>query len=156
MDEQNSCQNRLEKNTYLGRSTSKLANIFTFSIIVETEMLPQGNVEEPEMRLKTEYLKIIIQRLFMYVNSRRKVNTGISSLKSSNGTIVEADTEKAEELNSFFKDIFVNGNMDNAPDFDDRSRENSVETLTINENLVKTLIEKLNSNKSGGPDLLHS
>ena len=73
----------------------------------------------------------------MYVNSRRKVNTAISSLKRSDGTIVESDTEKAEELNFFFEDACANENMDAVPDFDDRRRENSVETLTINESLVK-------------------
>ena len=44
---------------------------------------------------------------YKYVNSRRKVNTGISSLKCSNGTTSESDTEKAEELNSFINDVFV-------------------------------------------------
>ena len=39
---------------------------------------------------------------YKYVNSRRKVSTGISNLKRDDGTIAESDIEKAEELNSFF------------------------------------------------------
>ena len=78
-----------------------------------------------------------------------------SSLKRSDGTTAESDTEKAKELNSFFKDVFVSESKDNIPTFGDRSAGNSVETLVINEHLVKRLIEKLNCNKSGGPDLLH-
>ena len=66
------------------------------------------------------------------MNSRRKVITGISSLKWNNGTVTESDTEKAEELNSFFRDVFVKENTDNIPGFNDRSRGLSVETININ------------------------
>ena len=54
---------------------------------------------------------------YKYINSRRKVKTGISSLKRSDGTTAESDTERAEELNSSFKDVFVSENKDNIPTF---------------------------------------
>ena len=40
---------------------------------------------------------------FKYVNSQRKVKPGIPNLKRSDETYTESDTEKASELNSFFK-----------------------------------------------------
>ena len=58
---------------------------------------------------------------YKYVNSRRKVNVGISNLKRNDGSLAETDTEKAKELNTFFKDVFVIENTDTIPDFHDRS-----------------------------------
>ena len=40
---------------------------------------------------------------YKYVHSRRKGNTGISNLKRDDGTVAETDTEKADDLNFFFK-----------------------------------------------------
>ena len=127
-------------------------NIFTFNIIVETEILLQENVGKLDKNLKIEYPRTIIQK---YVNSRRKVNTGISNLKRDDGTVAETDTEKADDLNFFFKSVFVKENVSNISNFHDRSGGILVDNIIINEEIVKKLIEKLNINKSYGPDLLH-
>ena len=38
-------------------------NTYIISITVETEMLPQGNAEEPDRSLKIKFQRIIIPRL---------------------------------------------------------------------------------------------
>ena len=54
---------------------------------------------------------------YKYVDFRRKVSTGISYLKRDDGTIAESDTEKVEELNSFFKNVFVKEKVNNIQTF---------------------------------------
>ena len=91
---------------------------------------------------------------YKYVNSRRKVSTGISNLKRDDGTFAESDSEKAEDLNSFFKDVFVKENICNIANFPDRSGI-TVDNIIINEEIVMKLMKNLNVNKSPGPDLIH-
>ena len=41
------------------------------------------------------------------MNSRKKVSIGISNLKRGDRTMAKLDTEKAEEHNTFLKDVLV-------------------------------------------------
>lgn len=92
---------------------------------------------------------------YKYANSKRVNKSGISHLKRSDESYTENDYEKAEELNKFFHSVFVEEDLSNVPVMEDRSNGNSLSDLEISEKEVLNLLEKLNVNKSTGPDLLH-
>ena len=48
----------------------------------------------------------------------------VSELKREDGTFAENDNEKANELNNFFKDVFVTEDKINIPTTNDRSGGN--------------------------------
>ena len=138
-------------------------------LVFSSDKLLLGNIEQISPLGKSDHVSIIfdiqcytqsskhcsVNYAYKYVNSRRKVNTGISNLKRDDGTVAETDTEKADDLNFFFKSVFVKENVSNISNFHDRSGGILVDNIIINEEIVKKLIEKLNINKSYGPDLLH-
>ena len=92
---------------------------------------------------------------YKYANSRRKVKVGVSELKREDGTFAENDNEKANELNNFFKDVFVIEDKNNIPTTNDCSGGNKISDVYFDTDTVSKLLEKLNVNKSSGPDLLH-
>ena len=132
----------------------KLVNIFTSNIIVENAATRECRKARNDFENKLSEDNNP-KAFYKYVYTRRKVSAGISSLKRSDNTVTESDTDKAEELNCFFKDVFVLEDTENIPSFDDRSEGNNIENIIISENIVFKLMEKLNINKSFGPDLLH-
>lgn len=52
---------------------------------------------------------------YKYVNSRRKVNTGITKLQDENGEITENNQNKAEILNNYFHSVFVKEDKSSLP-----------------------------------------
>jgi len=92
---------------------------------------------------------------FKYANSKRKVNVGIAKLKKSDNSFAEDDSDKSEVLNKFFKSVFVEEDVENVPDTNDRSDGQKIEELNIDEEQVLKILETLNPVKSSGPDLLH-
>ena len=92
---------------------------------------------------------------YKYVNSRRKVNTGISELKDVNGESSTNDLDKAEILNNFLKKVFTVEDVTNVQQLNDKSNGSSVSDLDIRESCVLKILENLNVNKACGPDFLH-
>ena len=91
---------------------------------------------------------------YKYVRSKTKTRTGIGDLKSD-GKIAQTDQEKAEVLNSFFASVFTHENSSELPDFPDRSYTSILDSIKFTPALVKKSLQKLNPNKSPGPDGLH-
>jgi len=50
------------------------------------------------------------------VNSKLKLRSGISDLKTANGTEITSDEEKAEMFNKYFSSVYVTEDMVNMPD----------------------------------------
>lgn len=92
---------------------------------------------------------------YKYANSRRKVNMGLANLKREDGSVIDKDSEKAEELNNYFHSVFVKENTNNLPSLDDRSDGINISDVDISEEIIMKLLENVNINKSCGPDLLH-
>ena len=80
---------------------------------------------------------------------------GVSELKHEDGTFAENDNEKANEMNNFFKDVFVTEDKNNISTTNDSSGGNKISDVYFDTDTVLKLLEKLNVNKSPGPDLLH-
>ena len=70
---------------------------------------------------------------YRYVNSKRKVKTGLSEIKRQDGTFATTDAEKAKELNDYFKRVFVVEDATNIPDIDNRSNGETISDIEINE-----------------------
>ena len=78
----------------------------------------------------------------------------MTELKREDGTFAENNNEKANELNDFFKDVFVTEDENNIPTTNDRGGGNKISDVYFDTDTVLKLLEKLNVNNSSGPDLL--
>ena len=58
---------------------------------------------------------------FNYARSRMKTRTGISDLEYPDGRMAHADVEKAELLNAFFSDVFIEEDLATIPTFEQRA-----------------------------------
>jgi hypothetical protein len=93
-----------------------------------------------------------------YVQSKIKVNTGISPLNMINGKKATTDEEKADTLNKFFASVFTQEKLDNLPKLDPRSRSNGI-TLTdirVSPVAVEQKLKNLNKRKAQWPDSIPS
>jgi len=67
------------------------------------------------------------------------------------------DKEKCDILNNFLSSVFTQEDLDNVPTFKcPKSINTSLQTCSITVDDMKKALEKLNSNKSPGPDNFHS
>ena len=94
-----------------------------------------------------------------YVNSKTKSKKGIGDLhivdSLQNNNIVTLDQDKADVFSEYFASVFTNEPLHNLPKLMHTIPENSMPSiLFITENICKEL-DKLNVNKSCGPDNLH-
>ena len=81
------------------------------------------------------------------VNSRRKVNMGISELKDVNGESSANELDKAEILNKFFKKVFTVEDVTNVLQLNDKSNGSSVSDFDISESCILKILENLNVKK---------
>ena len=98
--------------------------------------------------------KTNVKCFWKYVQSKRKVNNGISPLLRSDGSVATTDFEKANTLNEFFSSVFTKENLDTMPSTTEASRSHGKTLLDISitpEN-VQDKLKKLNPNKAQGPD----
>ena len=85
-----------------------------------------------------------------FANSQTKTKEGISNLKK-NGITAENDKDKADMLLKQFSSVFTNETTD-SPKFDKRQVTIEDEPLVLTEEEVEKSLQKLNVNKSAGPD----
>ena len=81
--------------------------------------------------------------------------SSIGNLLKTNGTSAETDSEKADELNSFFASVFTHENLSNIPIVQDLNFDRPLETIDVSINQVEKLLHELNTTKSMGPDNMH-
>jgi hypothetical protein len=99
------------------------------------------------------------KKFWQYVKSQTKTRPGVSDLKytdpeTNQNKTTESDREKAEVLVNFFSTVFTTEPDGELPRFDTRS-EKMMEGIQVDINTVKKKLEKLNPNKSPGPDGIH-
>ena len=98
--------------------------------------------------------KVNVKSFWKYVQSKRKVNSGISPLIKDDGGVASTDHEKAKTLNNFFSSVFTKENLDDMPSTTEASRSQGIflADIFITPDAVKDKLKKLDPNKAHGPD----
>ncbi|KAL5266078.1 hypothetical protein ACHWQZ_G006658 [Mnemiopsis leidyi] len=104
----------------------------------------------------TKSMKENPKRFFSYLNSRRKIKSGVSRLKKPDGTITTSAQETADQLADFFEETYITDNCeDSSNDLLLYATTDHIEDLKFNHDEVKTLLSRLSIAKSIGPDGAH-
>ena len=107
-----------------------------------------------ETRLAEE-VKTNPKGFWAYVKSKTKSKGGIRELKDENNTLITQDTEKAETLNKYFTSVFTSEDELSIPLAESKTK-NYITDIEINEDIVLSHLNKLNTSKSPGPDNIHT
>ena len=94
------------------------------------------------------------KNFWRYVQERMKTNSGISSLKKNDGSLVVKDIEKAETLNEFFSSVFIREDTTNVPFLNNGSMSEGISLydIRVTPEAIRSKLQELNPNKSHGPD----
>ena len=91
---------------------------------------------------------------FRYVNSKLTVRPEITAMKDKQGNLVEDDKEMTNIIGSYFKEVFSEESVGEMPEMD-RQCVNQIGEVNICRMALQKILEKLNVNKSCGPDNIH-
>ena len=91
---------------------------------------------------------------FRYVNSKLTVRPEISQMQNELGDIVENDKEICSILGKYFNSVYSPQSNDEMPEMETLC-DNEIRNMEITREEIKTKLEKLNVNKSCGPDNIH-
>ena len=91
---------------------------------------------------------------FRYVNSKLTVRPKITAMKNKHGVLVEDDREMTNVIGGYFKEVFSEETTDEMPDMNNQC-ENQIGNVIVCRTALQKILEKLNVNKSCGPDNLH-
>ncbi|KAG6923734.1 hypothetical protein G0U57_019529, partial [Chelydra serpentina] len=91
---------------------------------------------------------------FRYVSKKKKVKESVGPLLNEGGNLVREDVEKASVLNAFFASVFTDKVSSQAAAL--RSTVwGGGEQPSVEKEVVRDYLEKLDEHKSMGPDALH-
>ena len=97
------------------------------------------------------------RKLHRYIRSQLTVKPRVGPLENQFGQLTETDQETAEELNRFFKSVFVDEDPTNIPDFSvSMGDSNTLSDIVITPQLVINELKMLKADKAAGPDGLPS
>ena len=96
------------------------------------------------------------KQFFKYLNSKRKIKSGVSELKDNKGNLCNDVQENANILGKFFASTFVQEPADEnflngATNYTDKE----ISDIEISSYEVETLLKEINIYKSEGPDKIH-
>ena len=91
---------------------------------------------------------------FRYANSKLTVRPEISEMQKENGVTVDKDNEICDTLGEYFSSVFSKIHVGQLPDMNDMF-EFEIGNITITREDIQRRLEKLNVNKSCGPDNIH-
>ena len=91
---------------------------------------------------------------FKYINSRMTVRPEITTVKASDGTLVESDGEIAEVMVDYFNTVYTDHRGGEMPEMRDLT-DQTLEHIEITPEIVEKKLEMLNIYKSCGPDEIH-
>ena len=91
---------------------------------------------------------------FRYVNTKLTIRPEITAMKNKQGVLVEEDKEMTNIIGDYFKEVFTEVPTGEMPEMN-RQCEKEIEEIQISRVTLQKILEKLNVNKSCGPDNLH-
>ena len=95
---------------------------------------------------------------YAYARSKQRTKVRVGPLKDNLGNLVTDAALQADMLNDYFSSVFTKENLNRVPQATEvfkGTQEESLESIFINEDLVKKKLDKLDTNKSQGPDEIH-
>ena len=90
-----------------------------------------------------------------YVRSCTKVQSNFGILERNGGLFTETDYEAANVLNTFFTSVFTNESLSNIPSLSNKFNGKDLNNINISHQDIIDQLNKLNPNKSCGPDKIH-
>ena len=90
-----------------------------------------------------------------YVRSCTKVQSNVGIMERDDGSPTETDYEAANVLNTFFTSVFTKESLFDIPSLSDKSNGMDLNSITITHQDIIHQIQKLDPNKSCGPDKIH-
>ena len=91
---------------------------------------------------------------FRYVNSKLTVRPEITALKNKQGSLVEEDKEMTNIIGEYFEEVFIKESAGEMPEMENQCT-NIIGEIQICRLALQKILEKLNVNKSCGPDNIH-
>ena len=91
---------------------------------------------------------------FRYVNSKLTVRPEISEMQREDGGTVDKDNEICDTLGEYFSSVFTQVHVGQLPDMNEMF-EIEIGNITITREDIQRRLEKINVNKSCGPDNIH-
>ncbi|CAM4712535.1 unnamed protein product [Lepidochelys kempii] len=91
---------------------------------------------------------------FRYVSNKKKVKESVDPLLNEGGNLVTEDVEKANVLNAFFASVFMNKVSSQTTALGSTAWGGG-DQLSVEKEVVRNYLEKLDEHKSMGPDVLH-
>ena len=93
------------------------------------------------------------KKFWSYVRSKTKIKENILRVAKDDGTLTENDSETAQVVNKSLASVFTKENPNEPlPPTNYNYSGTILEDITITEDMVKKVLDKLNMNKAGGPD----
>jgi hypothetical protein len=92
---------------------------------------------------------------FKHANSKMKTRDGVAELTDREGKVAETDCERANMLNTFFASVQTREECTNLPRPPERDLTRTLAEVTVTEEMTVKQIDRLNQNKSPGPDTIH-
>ena len=86
------------------------------------------------------------------MNSSLKARPNIDAIQCLDGSLASSDQEKADLLNSYFSSAFTFENLSNIPTMDLKDDTPHLDDIAISPFLISSMITKLKSDKSAGPN----
>ena len=96
------------------------------------------------------------KEFYGYIRKKKVVTSSIGPLVDENGDYTTNDLQMSNVLNTFFASVFTTEDLSNIPETSPNATNNSsvLNNITVTERNVINCLEKLNSNKSPGPDTI--
>ena len=91
---------------------------------------------------------------YRYVNSKLTVRPEITELQNELGQLIDNDKEICNILGRYFNSVYTARSNETMPDMEN-SFEQEIRDIEISQEDVQSRLEKLNVNKSCGPDNIH-
>ena len=92
---------------------------------------------------------------YRYAQSKLKTRSAIAQLMQNDGSLRTSDKDKASVLNSFFTSVFTREDMTNMPEQPEQHSVREMDSIVFTLCDVAKKLERLNPNKSTGPDGMH-
>ena len=91
---------------------------------------------------------------FRYVNSKLTVRPEITEIQNEIGELIDADGEICSIIGKYFSSVHTAPSSDEMPEMD-ATYEREIGNIVVSRLDVQNRLEKLNVNKSCGPDNIH-